>query len=99
MKETMGGWIIILIPILLGALYGLKNYREEFVTEKILTFSTIGAAIFLFIGIRLYAQQIGGHFYFALLSLLGFAVSALAWEQVFKALGGITSKYRGNKTK
>lgn len=94
MKVTMGGWIIILVPILLGALYGLKNCQEEFVTEKVLTFSTISAAVFLFIGIRMYAEPTGGHFYFALLSFLGFAVSALAWEQVFKIFGRIVDRYR-----
>ena len=94
MKATIGGWVIILVPILLGILYGLKSYKNELVTEWILTFSTVGAVICLLVGIHFYAELRGGHFSFALLSCLGFAVSALVWEQAFKIFGGAITRYR-----
>lgn len=89
--ESIGGWLVLLVPIFLGAPFALKEYAGKFITEWILTFLTIGMLAIFSLGVCMYAPT-GGYFLIYVLLVSGF--SYFGWQQIFKTLEGIASKCR-----
>lgn len=99
MQALIGEWLLGLVPLLIGMVYGLENFKVDIFTEQFLAFVTGAAAILYFAGIWLYAPlgmfvwgftSFGKYFTATVLyGLFGSVILVFIWQNIFAVAGKI----------